>query len=298
MTSGGDENGPIKRVDTTGQGDTFTFSCEPERLVSGLVGAVSWVKGVEPTELAPLYSVVDTGALSSLYDPSTTGCPTVSFSFAGCNVQISPDAEITVRERTGSVADGLASPSNLLVFETPTPKYNEDVCSELLSLEPYEGENVLYVTASDSVSDRAVWASRPDTRPANLGVLSVGGFARSTSSQSPRPESGPGHIQVATVPDATDLTALGQRLGEFLSTWAKNDASTVICFEFLDELLTQMDLAQAFGFLYLLTRRIERTDAVAHYHLDTTAHDERTAATLEPLFDATVEHDQVDGWTR
>lgn len=292
-----DDDGNIS-VEGTGRTErrgSYSFRCDDESLISGLVEAVAWVKGVEPTELDPLYDVVDTEALERLYRPAAEKRPRVSFSYAGCDVQIEPDTTVTVHPSPGAFADGLSRPSNVLVFDTSTPQYNDEACSELLTVEPYSDENLLRVTFDDEAGSRAR-GLRPDTRPANLGVLSVGDFTRSTATSSGLAD-GPGRVQAATVPDADDLAAIGIHIGEFLAAWAENDHRTVVCFDSLDDLLARTDLARAFGFLYLLTKRVMAGDAVAHYHLDATAHDDRTVATLEPLFDDCIEHNQVDGWT-
>lgn len=295
MTNGDDVDAPIEQVETPEQTDVYTFSYEHDRLIASLVEAVAWVKSVEPTELEPLYSVIETTALEKLYRSPPEKRPTVIFAYGGCTIRITPDSTITVRPHAGALTDVRERSSNILVYDMPNPQYNDEVCADLLSVESYSDENVLYVTfANDGDSACTI---QPGTGPANLGVVSVGDIARSTARKGSTSESGPDAPQIATVPDPIDLGALGVRISEFLSAWTENDHQTVVCFRSLDDLLAQVDLAAAFRFLSLLTHRIDASDAIAHYHLDATTHEPKTVAMLECLFDLVIEHDQVEGWT-
>ena len=92
--------------------------------------------------------------------------------------------------------------------------------------------------------------------------------------------------------DGGDLTSLAETIGGQLSEWEASDARTVVCFESLTALLERNGLRGAFRFLCLLGRRLESADAVAHFHLDPDAVDDRTLYTLFPLFGTVVEHDE------
>ncbi|GGL64608.1 hypothetical protein GCM10009039_23180 [Halocalculus aciditolerans] len=55
-------------------------------------------------------------------------------------------------------------------------------------------------------------------------------------------------------------------------------------------------MERAFQFLHVMTVKLSREGAVAHYHLDPDAHDKQTVGTLTQLFDAVLE--RRDGeWT-
>lgn len=270
----------------------YSVSCEDESLLSCIIETVAWVKGVDPLALEPLYNAVEIEALEELYSPPRQGL-TVSFTYAGCDVQIDSDGTITVAHEPDPVSEEVASASNILVLEASTMQDNEEVCSDLLATEPAHSGNVLCVSLSPGLGHIPV----QERSSGNLGLLTVGDFTRSTSDQALNREPQPGQPQIATVPHPGDLSTLGIRIGEFLSLWAEGDHPTVICVHSLDDLLQQADLAHVFGFLLLLTNRLASADATAHYHFNEAAHDEKTVATLTPLFDTVLTHDLEKGWT-
>lgn len=298
MRGNDDADTSAERVETSGQIDGYSFSAEADHIISSIVEAVAWVKGIDPTELEPLYNVVDTAALEEMYRSPPEKRATVTFPYGGCTVRITPDPTITVQPQPTSLAAELDQPSNVLVYDMHTPQYNDEVCSDLLSVESTSEENVLYVTCvSEDNSSTDAWNSYPATQPANLGIVSVGDFTRSASTDSATAQPARGYPQVTTVADPADLGTLGARVDEFLSAWADNNHQTLVCFQALDDLLERGDLTSVFDFLDRLTNRVDATDAAAHYHIDGEQWDDETLATLEPLFETVVEHDQVEGWT-
>lgn len=69
-----------------------------------------------------------------------------------------------------------------------------------------------------------------------------------------------------------------------------------MCFHSITALLQYADLSCVFRFLHVLTRHVDTVDGVAHYHIDPTAHDAQTLATIETLFDTVIEYEDGD-WT-
>lgn len=141
-----------------------------------------------------------------------------------------------------------------------------------------------------------MWDGQSGDQPANVGLITVGDFPRSASTQSPSGDVTPDHLQMDTVPDPSDLSKLGVRISERLSAWEDNENQTVMCFQSLTNLLEHVDFHTVFRFLHILTGRITSSGAVAHYHLDVDAHDKETIATLRPLFDTVIEVDQTGDW--
>ena len=76
-----------------------------------VIEAVSETTGNDPTEVGPLYHVVDPDALDRLFAPTPGSGRTgglVSFTFEGCDVVVRADGEIEVTERetaTGFAGD-------------------------------------------------------------------------------------------------------------------------------------------------------------------------------------------------
>lgn len=78
------------------------------RVSTTVVTAVAGITGVEPTDLPPLYDVVDPGALDRLFG-SQSPAPTrdggrVTFSYAGCTVVVSGADRVRVT-RTDACSD-------------------------------------------------------------------------------------------------------------------------------------------------------------------------------------------------
>ena len=93
-------------------------------------------------------------------------------------------------------------------------------------------------------------------------------------------------VVVDTVTDPTDLNSLGTAIGRYLGQWEDDDLA--VCFDSVTALLRHVDEQSAVQFLHLLVQRLEKVEAVVHFHLDPTAHDEATIETVTELVD-TVE---------
>ncbi|MFC6716172.1 hypothetical protein ACFQGT_08320 [Natrialbaceae archaeon GCM10025810] len=97
---------------------------------------------------------------------------------------------------------------------------------------------------------------------------------------------------VDPVEDPTDLAAIGIALSRFCEHWSDDDDHRlVVCFDSLDSLLVHTDPATVFQFAHVLATRLERVDAYAHFHLDTSRVENRVVATFGTLFDEVVAED-------
>lgn len=80
---------------------TFEYAFDVDESPShGVIRAISTVKGVEPTELSPLYGFIDPDALDAMFDDTTESgvrdmC--VSFRIDDLEVELSGDRRVTVR---------------------------------------------------------------------------------------------------------------------------------------------------------------------------------------------------------
>ena len=169
------------------------------------------------------------------------------------------------------------------------PGYGEDYCSwRLSSSHDSVPRNVLLVSLDGSPDRRfdAVVRGGP-VDPSNVALVCCDG-TRSVATAG----SGPGHGPAltpgpwtATVESPGDLTGLGIRIRQVLSSWADEPEPVELCFHDLETLLEHVDDRAAFRFCHAVTRHIRSTDARSHFHLDPDAVDERTLNTLRPLFD-------------
>lgn len=89
------------------------------------------------------------------------------------------------------------------------------------------------------------------------------------------------------------LVMIGQHLGE----WTGTDEQTLVCIRSVTALLDSVERSEVMDLISVLNTRLEAVGAVAHYHVDPTAHDQQTIADLRPLFDSVIEFDDKLGWT-
>ncbi len=96
-----------------------------------------------------------------------------------------------------------------------------------------------------------------------------------------------------SVSSPSDLTGLGieitNALGELTDT--DEDRQPVVCFHSLTPLLQYVSREELFQFLHKVTHTFTEEDAIAHFHMDPTVHDEETITTFLHLFDAAIIYD-------
>lgn len=203
-------------------------------------------------------------------------------------------------------------PANVLVLGPAMEPAVDGACASLLSGADPPRQNVLLVTLLESPDHRLDVLRRRDGQlPGRVAVVSVGDGTRSAAASGPNdgpssaPEAGPDDgtgsvprrsIRTTSVSDPGDLTGIGIKMDQALSAWTAEDAVTRTCFHSLTGLLQYADLHRVFKFLHVLTARVEAANGLAHFHLDPTAVDDRTLATVRSLFDVVIEYE--DGsWT-
>jgi hypothetical protein len=167
---------------------------------------------------------------------------------------------------------------NVLLLTAGEKDECDRACAQQLHVPGSEREAVIFVTLTET-PDRRVqvlkrYAKRP---PARLGVICTGESRRGGALR----QQG---IAIRTVENPDDLARLGVGISDALSSWS-DDHPTTVCFHSLTALLQFVDLSRVFRFIYTLSGRVAASGAHAHFHLDPTAHDDQTVATLKPLFD-------------
>lgn len=190
------------------------------------------------------------------------------------------------------VTDGLTGANNALLLAPSFVGDEEGTCAELLHPETADEQNMLLVSYTKSPDAQLRrWRNHTDSRPANLGVVTVEDSTRSVAAANGSDAMGPGQNRpVETVSSPNDLTGLGIRITEFLTQW-EDDRQTVVCFDSLTALLQYVELETAYEFLHIITGRLAAVDAVAHFHMDPGAHDDQTVESIVSLMDAVVEID-------
>jgi hypothetical protein len=177
----------------------------------------------------------------------------------------------------------------LLLDPTDGPDAPDGTCGTLLDDEVHRvGE--LRIVFGDDGRDVGP-ASGTGRNPARHGLIAVGDEVRSATATD-----GPdfsGAIAVDAVPDPGDLQRISLSVSEFIERWDHLDR-IVLCFDSLTDLLDHNQPDAAFRFVHILTNRLDSADAVAHYHLDPTAHDETVADTFGSIFDTVERVESTD----
>lgn len=193
-------------------------------------------------------------------------------------------------------------PTSVLVLGSRLDADVDGACAGLLSPAEPEETDYLAVSLTESPDERVDhWRSHVSTTlPAKAGVIGTGELTRSATlvdGAGDVPTATPGtSVQFSTVTSPSDLTGLGIQVNECLSSWAGDGNRTVFCFDSLTTLLQCTDLQRTFRFLHVLVERLRTAGAVAHFHLDHAAHDDRTLATLRSLFDWVIEPGPDGEW--
>jgi hypothetical protein len=185
---------------------------------------------------------------------------------------------------------GTGGPSNVLLLAGRRDEREATACGELAGPTAPQRAHLLLVTGIASPWDRLTsWADAVGGRPPETTVVDVSTTTRSAVTADPAAVSVAGptdwsDVTIETVDD--DLLTLGQRVTNVLSG---TDRQPVVCVDSVSDLLQSTNRECVFRFLEVLTRDVERSGAVAHYHLDPDIHDPETVSTVEVLFDAVLD---------
>jgi hypothetical protein len=196
-------------------------------------------------------------------------------------------------EGESGVREFVAPGTNVLVLAPVMEADTGAMCSRLLHVDSPAEEAVLLVTFTQSADARVdSFRDRAPAKPADLHVVDVTGETRSASDA---PSHVPGRV-VDAVSSPTDLTGIGIAINEQLAEWAPSGLQIALCFHTLTTLLQYASEDRVFQFLHVLTSRVRSIDAVAHYHLDPVAVDDRTVHTLMQLFDVVIRQNEDGEW--
>jgi len=162
-----------------------------------------------------------------------------------------------------------------------------DYCAERIASRPGSASSKVLLVALDETPDDRFDAvvRRGIGEPTDVGIVcceSTRGATATRSAGGPGLGHGP---WIATVASPGDLAGLGARIEEALSAWADDPEPVELCFHSLTTLCQYVDERAAFRFCHAVTRHLDAAGAGSHFHLDPSAVDERTVATLSALFD-------------
>lgn len=184
--------------------------------------------------------------------------------------------------------------SNVLLLAPSLDSSETTACGNLLTLGRAEQTDVLFVSLTRLAEEcLTVWDQHAGTPPANMGIITLGNGTQGATTETTVPPTHQNQVTIKTVSNAADLTQIGIGLTEFLSTWETNRNQIVVCFHSVTTLLQYVGLKRAFRFLHVFTGHTKSAGAVAHYHMDRTAHDEREFNTIKNLFDTVLQADNT-----
>ena len=146
----------------------------------------------------------------------------------------------------------------------------------------------LRVSFSAAEADAHV-SETTDRRPSRKGLISVGDEVRSATADGGPDFSGP--VAVDAVADPGNLRGIGISVSRFCERW--DDATIVVCFDSLGDLLDHASDDAAFRFTTLLNERLQSSGAVAHFHLDAANHDDSVVNTVASIFDEVFYPDEA-----
>ena len=207
---------------------------------------------------------------------------------------------ITVRGSGGmALSEHIGTASSVLLLSSPMDHQADEACTDLLTVTDPLDEDVLSITLVHSPDDRLDrWQAHVGALPAKVGIISVGGTVRSATSVQGESSHQPvdDSLSIQTVSTPGNLTDLGIKITEYLSAWESDGNQIVACFHTLTTLAQYTDMKTIFRFVHVLVEKLQRVDAIAHFHMDPAAHDERELNMLKSVFDAVVERTDNGEW--
>lgn len=181
----------------------------------------------------------------------------------------------------------LASASNVLILGSMLDDSTKGIHNGLLSQDATEKTDVLALTFQSPDQWLRTWAGEPETHDGRIGIISLD---ESPSSVTQRTDG-----VTAITANPADLTGIGMKLSDYLSSQKQTDTETLLCFDSITGLLQYTDQKSLFRFLRVITRRVEHVEGIGHFHMDPDAHSGQTISTIKAPFDAIVQSGALEG---
>jgi KaiC/GvpD/RAD55 family RecA-like ATPase len=175
--------------------------------------------------------------------------------------------------------------TNVLVTGPPLTG-KRSIALRILSSGIDTGDGAVAVTTKDGAD--TILRELPDD--ADVGVVDCVTKQRGVGAVEENPR-----IKYASSP--VDMTGIGIKLSEFLQEFydARGLARNRVLLHSISTLLMYSDLQTVFRFLHVFTGRIQSTEALGIYVIDSTSHDDQTMNTLKQLFNAVIEVREGEG---
>lgn len=183
----------------------------------------------------------------------------------------------------------LGDASNVLLLGSPMDPQTLETGLVLAAGDRPADTRVLWITLLNTSAEVLdIWDAHFGERPDRFRILLVGDGLADTDAAATVA------VETDAIADPTDLTTLGVRVVDVLSTWATDDVEVRLRFDSLTPLLQYVSPRALAQFLHVLTNKLAFANVTAHFHLDPMAHDSRTVHALAAVCDARIDVD-ADG---
>lgn len=179
-----------------------------------------------------------------------------------------------------------------LLISGPAMMGKQELAIRLLAAGHEEGDGILCVTTSRNA------ASLLDEIETHIPTLDRGrvGIVDCSGSNGQRAIE---EIATERVSTPGDLTGISISTAKLLQRFAEQDISAIRHgFVSISTLLQYLEIGTVFKFLHIYTSRIEDTQGIGVFTLDSSAHDAQTINTITGEFDAVIELRETDSGHR
>lgn len=184
----------------------------------------------------------------------------------------------------GGLSGAVDGPTMLLVELPQFDERDTEVCLDLMTVDDPADERLLIVSVTETIGKtHRRWDERIGEHPAAFAVVSA-----SFVEDDEAPDGTAAWLTTHRVDDPGDLTGLGVEISGQLTEWADTDEQVVVCLRSLTTMLQYVSPEELVRFLTELRKHLQRSNAVAHLHLDPGAVDPRTVAALRSVVDGVV----------
>jgi rubredoxin len=183
-------------------------------------------------------------------------------------------------EADAHVADAVGGTGSVLVLAPPDGDAAANARAHFLS----RGDAAVVVTADPTARLRLLDRKLPSW-PASTTLVTTAAEPLSGVDIDP-----PTEPEVVTIDGRPDLSGVGETLSRTLRS-VEARGSLSVEFDILTELVETFELRTVFRFLHLLSSRLERAGALAHYYLDPRRVQRASINMLEQAFDLVIRAD-------
>ncbi|MFC6973953.1 hypothetical protein ACFQL1_03575 [Halomicroarcula sp. GCM10025709] len=197
----------------------------------------------------------------------------------------------------GGELQGLIDGAATVLLLVPSSGPENEACIDLLIGDEPEETNVLSVTVDATPDERlSVWQQHLDDRRPRQATIVDGSTAGASGSQAAGTDAFP-EIDLQSLSDDAELVDLVATVARTLGRWEATADSVVLCLHSVTGLLQTFARDDVISTVNTLNENCDRTSALAHHHMDPTAHSEETVELFRPLYDRVLEYDPETGWT-